>query len=180
MVRCSRASVAFDLGFERAGFRTLWQVENDPYCHAILAQHFPTAQRFGDIRTAKQLQTPTVISGGFPCQPFSVAGKRRGSDDNRYLWPEMLRIISACQPAWVVAENVYGLVSLNGGVEFERVLLDLEGAGYDVQPFVIPACAIGAPHRRERVWIVAHTRSDQRDRRGCSQGDLLSSIRSPT
>src|SRR3990167_2867662 len=138
MVRCSRASVAFDLGFERAGFRTLWQVENDPYCHAILAQHFPTAQRFGDIRTAKQLQTPTVISGGFPCQPFSVAGKRRGSDDNRYLWPEMFRVIQLTKPSWVIAENVRGLVTCNEGMVLEQVCADLESEGYEVQPFIIP------------------------------------------
>ena len=99
-----------------------------------------------------------LLTGGFPCQPFSQAGKRKGTNDDRYLWPEMLRVIHEFQPAWVVAENVRGLLTINEGLVFEQVCLDLEGEGYDVQAFVIPAVAVNAPHRRDRVWIIAmHT-----------------------
>jgi DNA (cytosine-5)-methyltransferase 1 len=98
-----------------------------------------------------------LLTGGFPCQPFSQAGKRRGTDDNRYLWPEMLRVIRNFKPAWVIAENVRGLLTINEGMVFEQVCLDLEGEGYEVQPFIIPAVAVNAPHRRDRVWIVAYT-----------------------
>src|SRR3990167_9267321 len=149
----------FDLGFERAGFTTLWQVEIDPYCQAVLAKHFPKATRYTDVRECgvNNLASVDVISGGFPCQPFSVAGKRGGTADDRYLWPEMLRVISALRPTWVVAENVYGLLTLESGLVFESVLSDLESEGYGCQAFIIPACAVDAPHRRDRVWIVAHT-----------------------
>ena len=99
------------------------------------------------------------MSGGFPCQPFSVAGKRQGTDDDRYLWPEMLRVLREVQPRWFVGENVCGLLAGQSGMVFERVCADLEDAGYKVQSFVIPACAVGAPHRRERIWFVAHAES---------------------
>lgn len=97
-----------------------------------------------------------LITGGFPCQPFSAAGKRRGTSDDRYLWPEMLRIIREFSPSWVIAENVGGLVTWSGGLVFETVCADLETSGYEVQPFVIPAAAVGAPHRRDRIWFVAN------------------------
>ena len=148
----------FDLGFERVGIQTLWQVEKDDQCRQWLASKFPSASRFAAIEDcgAHNLAPVTVITGGFPCQPASTAGKRRGTADDRWLWPEMRRIVSTLKPAWVVVENVYGLMSLNGGMVIESVFLDLESEGYDVQPFVIPACAVGAPHRRDRVWIVAY------------------------
>ena len=101
-----------------------------------------------------------ILTGGFPCQPFSAAGKRRGTSDNRYLWPEMFRVIKDFKPIWVVAENVRGLLNIEGGMVFDKVLSDLEAAGYEVRAFVIPACAVNAPHRRDRVWIVAHTRCE--------------------
>lgn len=97
-----------------------------------------------------------ILTGGFPCQPFSQAGKRKGTDDNRYLWPEMLRVIREFQPTWVIAENVRGLLTINEGMVFEQVCLDMEGEGYEVQPFIIPAVAVNAPHRRDRVWFVAN------------------------
>ena len=102
-----------------------------------------------------------LLTGGFPCQPFSQAGKRKGTNDNRYLWPEMLRVIREFHPSWVIAENVRGLLTIEQGVVFEQVCLDLEGEGYEVQPFVIPAVAVNAPHRRDRVWFCAHAIGDE-------------------
>ena len=101
-----------------------------------------------------------IITGGFPCQPFSMAGKRRGTDDDRHLWPEMLRTITEIAPRWVVGENVFGFTNWNGGMVFNQVLSDLENQGYEVQPFIIPACSVNAPHRRDRVWIVAHAKQN--------------------
>ena len=112
-----------------------------------------------------------ILTGGFPCQPFSAAGKRRGTSDNRYLWPEMFRVIKDFKPTWVVAENVRGLLNIEGGMVFEQVLSDLEAANYEVQAFVIPACAVNAPHRRDRVWIVAHA--------GCEHGERSTFGREP-
>jgi DNA (cytosine-5)-methyltransferase 1 len=100
-----------------------------------------------------------ILTGGFPCQPFSQAGRRKGTEDDRYLWPAMLSAISFFRPRWVVAENVAGLASWNNGVVFETVCADLEAQGYEVQPFIIPAVAVGAPHRRDRIWFIAHTES---------------------
>lgn len=101
-----------------------------------------------------------LLTGGFPCQPFSGAGKRKGTSDDRHLWPEMRRVIQEFAPSYIVAENVRGILSIDSGMVFESVCTDLEALGYEVQPFVIPACAVGAPHRRDRVWIVAHTKHE--------------------
>jgi DNA (cytosine-5)-methyltransferase 1 len=111
----------------------------------------------GDIQNDKR---PDLVSGGFPCQSFSCAGKRRGTKDDRYLWPEMFAIIRLTKPRFVLAENVRGLLTIEGGMVFEQVCLDLERAGYEVQTFIIPACAINAPHRRDRVWIVANCKCE--------------------
>lgn len=102
-----------------------------------------------------------LLTGGFPCQPFSQAGRRKGTDDNRYLWPEMFRVIREFQPTWIIAENVRGLLTWNEGLVFEQVCTDLESENYEVQPFIIPACSVNAPHRRDRVWFVAHNRSQR-------------------
>lgn len=110
-----------------------------------------------------------LLTGGFPCQPFSQAGRRKGTDDNRYLWPEMLRVIRAFQPTWVIAENVRGLLTIQQGVVFEQVCLDLEASGYEVQPLIIPAVAVNAPHRRDRVWFIAHKRSTGLEEAGAEQ-----------
>ena len=102
-----------------------------------------------------------ILTGGFPCQPFSQAGRRRGTEDDRYLWPEMLRVIREFNPRWVVGENVGGLVTWSNGLVLEQVCADLEAEGYEVQPFIIPAVSLNAPHRRDRVWIVAHTKHNR-------------------
>jgi DNA (cytosine-5)-methyltransferase 1 len=114
----------------------------------------------------RQLSEITLLTGGFPCQPFSQAGKRRGTGDDRYLWPEMYRVIKDFSPRWVIAENVRGLINISNGVVFEQVCLDLEAIGYEVQVFIIPAVAVNAPHRRDRVWIVANSESSRRLPRG--------------
>lgn len=150
-----------DIAAEMAGIETVGQCEYADYPHAILQQHWPTVPKWRDIRTLTGddfyrrtgLRTVDIISGGFPCQPFSQAGKRRGKEDDRYLWPEMLRVIRELRPTWVVGENVPGIVNL----ALDTVLSDLETEGYEVQTFVIPACGVDAPHRRDRVAILAHT-----------------------
>lgn len=153
-----------DLAAEAAGFVTVGQCEWADYPTKILEKHWPEVPRWRDIRTLTGesfyertgLRTVDVISGGFPCQPFSVAGKRGGQDDDRYLWPEMLRVIRELRPTWVIGENVPGIVNL----ALEQVLSDLEAEGYAVQAFLIPACGVDAPHRRYRVAILAHAESE--------------------
>jgi len=170
--------------------------ENDAFCQTILRKHWPDAPIYGDIKSftnAKctgQLQSEgtkqdkwqwpvngvDLITGGFPCQPFSIAGERRGVDDARHLWPEMRRVIQEFAPRYVVAENVRGILSIHGGLVFEQVCLDLEALGYEVQPIIIPACAVNAPHRRDRVWFIAHSKSVRRKqgdskRRGLREGE---------
>ena len=126
-----------------------------------------------------------ILTGGFPCQPFSQAGQRRGTEDNRYLWPEMFRVIQLTKPAWIVAENVYGLVNIQGGVVFEQVCSDLESEGYEVQTFIIPACAVNAPHRRDRVWIIAYNkyrgnrRGEQSKESGQEKGRYIKNAQNP-
>ena len=129
--------------------------DNDHASQVVLKHHWPGVPIHDDIKAldaTKWRGTIDLVSGGFPCQPFSCAGKRRGAADDRYLWPEMLRVIAECRPRWVLGENVAGIVNM----ELDQVLADLAGAGYETWPLVIPACAIDAPHIRARVWIVAH------------------------
>jgi DNA (cytosine-5)-methyltransferase 1 len=150
----------FARGLEATGFfSTTCFVEQDPYCQAVLKHHWPDVPVLGDIRNVQGPDLPTrpdVICGGFPCQPFSHAGKQRAQDDPRHLWPEMFRLIRECRPTWVVGENVIGLVQLG----LDEVLSDLENEGYATRTFNIPACAVGAPHIRQRLWIVAHADSE--------------------
>jgi DNA (cytosine-5)-methyltransferase 1 len=150
----------FARGFEATGsIETTCFVEQDPYCQAVLRHHWPDVPILGDIRDVKGCELPVqpdVICGGFPCQPFSQAGKQLAQDDPRHLWPEMFRLIRECRPAWVVGENVAGLIKLG----LDEVLSDLEGEGYATRTFNLPACAVGAPHIRQRLWIIAHADSD--------------------
>lgn len=141
---------------------------------AVLKKHWPNGIFYGDIAdlvddtngqghksSVAEEQNPTILTGGFPCQPFSHAGRRKGTADDRYQWPNMFRVIQNVKPDWVIAENVRGLVTWNDGMVLEQVCTDLESEGYEVQPFIIPACAVNAPHRRDRIWIIAH-RTDSR------------------
>ncbi len=151
-------------GFSLAAHWMEWEtvafVEWDAFCQKVLAKNFPNVPIFGDIKEFDGTQyngTIDLICGGFPCQPFSTAGKRDGKDDDRYLFPEMLRVIREVKPTWIVGENVAGLVSMENGSVLDGILTDLENEGYQTQTFIIPACAVQAPHRRDRIWIVAHS-----------------------
>ena len=186
----------FGLAAKLNGIETIATCEINEFGNKVTAYHFPEAYRHGDVRTlTKQILNErlipkygagwsdrTILTAGFPCQPFSVAGRRAGADDDRYLWPETLRVIAEVRPAWVIGENVAGILSMVQPVsvvemasetnafgevydmytersEFiaERICQELEGVGYSVIPFVVPACAVGAPHRRDRIWFVAHS-----------------------
>ena len=146
----------FSLALESTGyFETIGFVENDEYCQAVLQHHFPEVPILGDIKNVTKETVPTrpdVICGGFPCQPFSVAGDQRAKDDPRHLWPEMLRIIKEQKPTWVVGENVSGLVKLG----LDEILDEMEDQGYSTRTFNIPAFSVGAPHQRQRLWIIGH------------------------
>lgn len=162
-----------DLAAEWAGFETVGQCEFADYPHAVLMKHWPDVPKWRDIRTLTGesfyertgLHTVDIISGGFPCQPFSVAGKQRGKKDERYLWPEMLRVIKEIKPRWVAGENVPGIINIAA----DNVCADLERAGYETWIFNFEAAAVGAPHRRDRIAFVAHANeqgSQGRDSRG--------------
>ena len=155
----------FDLAAEWMGWENIFQVEWDEYCQKVLAKNFPNVKRYGDIKEFKgESGSVDILTGGFPCQPFSTAGKRKGESDDRYLWPEYIRVIREIKPAYVVGENVAGLASMEDGKTLEGIFLDLEGEGYEVESFIIPACSIGMWHRRNRLWIIAHTPGDRLQR----------------
>ncbi len=158
----------FDYAAEIMGWSNVLNCEINPFCQKVLNYYWPNATQYADIKSTDfsiyrgQID---ILTAGFPCQPFSLAGKRKGTDDDRYLWPETLRAIREIKPRWVVGENVYGIVNWNGGMVFEQVQADLENEGYEVQPYILPACGVNAPHKRYRVWFVAkNTLSD-----GCVQ-----------
>ena len=156
----------FDLAAEWMGWKNVFHCEWNDFGKRILNYYWPNAKSYGDItKTDFTIHRGTidVLSGGFPCQPYSIAGKRKGKEDDRHLWPEMLRAIREIAPTFVVGENVYGLVNWNGGMVFDEVQSDLEAEGYEVEPVILPACGQNAPHRRERIWFVAYSNSKRRE-----------------
>lgn len=159
----------FSLPARWMGWKTTGWVEINSFCQKVLKYHFPEAQGFSDIKKFSYAiyksilrnrgikdRSIDIITGGFPCQPYSSAGLRKGTDDPRHLWPNTLETIRQFKPTWVVGENVRGITNWSGGLVFEQVQVDLEAIGYEVQAFVLPACSVGAPHRRDRVWFVAY------------------------
>lgn len=154
----------FDLAAEWMGWENAFHCEWEEFPRKVLSYHFPNAKSYGDIKETDFTiwrGRIDILSGGFPCQPFSQAGKRKGTEDDRYLWHEMLRAIQEISPRWIVGENVRGLVNWNGGMVFDQVCSDLESEGYKVFPILIPAAAVNAPHRRDRIWFVAHKDTEQ-------------------
>ena len=180
----------FDLAAREVGWNNVFQCEIDPFCQSVLKYYFPKTVLFEDIKRTDFTSWKgkiDVLTGGFPCQPFSVAGQRKGADDNRYLWPEMLRVIRETRPLWIIGENVAGITNMvQPGSEtdvetksdqdeenYKETILeqeyiinticdDLEREGYSVQPIIVPACGVGAPHKRYRIWFIASDCSDAR------------------
>lgn len=150
----------FDLVAAWVQWRNLFHCEINPFCQTVLKHHFPYAETYTDIKTTDfsvWRGRVDVLSGGFPCQPYSTAGKRKGKADDRHLWPEMLRAIREIQPRWIVGENVRGLTNWAKGMVFNEVQAEMEAEGYEVLPFLLPACGVGAPHRRDRIWFIAYS-----------------------
>lgn len=171
----------FSLAARWMGWETLAWCEWNEFGQKVLRHHFPEAEGFGDITKTdfkKYANRIDIVTGGFPCQPYSSAGKRKGKEDERHLWPEMLRAIREIQPTYVVGENVFGLINWNGGLVFNEVQADLEAEGYEVWPYVLPACAINAPHRRDRVWFVAYSRHNSKRKAGSCTNDEGSKLAS--
>jgi DNA (cytosine-5)-methyltransferase 1 len=157
----------FDLAAEWMGWENIFHCEWNPFGQKVLKHYWPNAISYENICTTDftvHRGKVDIITGGFPCQPYSLAGKRLGKEDERHLWPEMLRTIREVQPRWVVGENVFGLVNWSGGLVFHEVQADLEAQGYEVQPYILPAVSVNAPHRRDRVWFVAHSKNFNADR----------------
>ena len=151
-----------DIAAEWAGFKTVAFCERDKFCKSVLAARWPNVRIYDDVRTIETDDLPAIelVHGGYPCQPFSQAGKRAGHADERHLWPAMLRVVQELRPAWVVGENVTGHIAIG----LDAVCDDLETAGYAVRPVVLPACAAGAPHTRERVFVLAHAKGNGLER----------------
>jgi DNA (cytosine-5)-methyltransferase 1 len=152
------------LAAEWAGVKTVGFCERDPFCQKVLNKHWQDVPIFDDVRTLTKevleshgIKDVDLISGGFPCQPYSIAGKKQGSDDERALWDEMFRIINEVRPKWVVCENVDNFTRMD---DFEKANTNLESIGYQVESFIIPASAVGAPHRRNRVFVVGYSNSE--------------------
>lgn len=155
----------FDLASEWMGWENKFHCEWNEFGQKVLHHYWPEAELFTDIKKSnfkKYANQIDILTGGFPCQPYSQAGKRKGKEDERHLWPEMLRAIKEIQPSWIVGENVLGLVNWSGGLVFHEVQTDLEAEGYEVWPYVLPAAAINAPHRRDRIWFVAYSNGFRR------------------
>jgi DNA (cytosine-5)-methyltransferase 1 len=181
----------FDLAAEWIGWENVFHCEWMEFPRKVLEYYWPDADSHIDICKTdfkKYANTIDILTGGFPCQPFSMAGKRKGTNDERYLWGEMLRAIQEIKPKYVIAENVFGITNIDGGLVFEQVCLDLEAEGYEVQPFIIPAAAKNAPHRRDRCWFVAYSNgtgeeynggtniAEEREVRGNEEGNVLGEL----
>jgi DNA (cytosine-5)-methyltransferase 1 len=159
----------FDLAAEWMGWENVFHCEWNKFGQQVLKYYWPKAISYEDItKTDFTIHRGSIdiLTGGFPCQPYSSAGKRLGKEDKRHLWPEMLRAIREIQPSWVVGENVRGLTNWNGGMVFDEVQVELEAEGYEVIPFLLPACAVNAPHRRDRIWFVAHSNGSKQTNNG--------------
>tara|TARA_R110000803_G_scaffold140893_1_gene207437 strand:- start:374 stop:1183 length:810 start_codon:yes stop_codon:yes gene_type:complete len=178
----------FDLAASQMGWDNVFHCERDAFCQKVLAYHFPNSKLYEDVTTfdgSNYFGRIDILSGGFPCQPFSNAGKRKGTEDNRHLWPSMLRIIREISPRYVLGENVGGLLNWDGGVVFEQICIELENEGYEVLPVVLPACSVNAPHRRDRVFFIAYANGSKptdnkgangktkREVRGNEEGDVF-------
>ena len=173
----------FSLAARWMGWNTIAWCEINQFCQKVLKYHFKEATPHEDItKTDFTIYRGKcdILTGGFPCQPYSVAGKQLGKEDERHLWPQMLRAIREIQPRWVVGENVRGLVSWNGGMVFHEVQADLEAEGYEVLPFLLPACAVNAPHRRDRIWFVAYASGNGGQKFGSGLGQTSESNRVKT
>ena len=152
----------FDLAAQWMGWENVFHCEWNEFGQKVLHHYWPKAIQYNDItKTDFSIHRGEIdiLTGGFPCQPYSTAGKRKGKEDERHLWPQMLRAIREIQPSYVVGENVRGLVNWSNGLVFHEVQVDLETEGYEVLPFLLPACAVNAPHRRDRVWFVAYAKN---------------------
>jgi DNA (cytosine-5)-methyltransferase 1 len=178
----------FDLAAEWMGWENVFHCEWNEFGQKILKYYWPNAISYGDITQTDftiHRGNIDILTGGFPCQPYSQAGKRLGKEDDRHLWPEMLRAIQEIQPKYIVGENVLGIVNWNGGLVFDEVQADMENEGYEVIPVVLPACAKNAPHKRERVWFVAYrsdagTKSMRQERENSVYGFKPSANSKPT
>lgn len=140
-------------------YETVAFVERESFCQRVLAKHWPSVPILGDVRECidQDFGKIDLLTGGFPCQPFSNAGKQKGKEDDRYLWPTMLEIIAQQRPTWIIGENVPGII----GMALDQVLLDLENQSYASRTFIVPACGTDAPHRRDRIWIVANSQGER-------------------
>ena len=170
----------FALAAHWMGWNNIMHCEIDPFCNKVMNYHFPNSHQHEDIRTTNFTiwrGKLDLITGGSPCQPYSTAGKRKGKDDDRHLWPQMLRAIREIQPSYVVGENVRGLTNWNGGLVFDEVQADLEAEGYEVLPFLLPAAGVNAPHRRDRIWFIAYANRDEFGRDKKLTGGLEHSTR---
>ena len=165
----------FDLAAEWMGWHNEFHCEWMPFPRKVLHHYWPNSKSYEDItKTDFTIHRGSIdiLTGGFPCQPYSSAGKRLGKEDERHLWPHMLRVISEVKPTYVVGENVRGLTNWNGGMVFEEVCVDLESQGYEVQPVLLPACAVGAPHRRDRIWFVAYSNNTSAEHSVQTRGNM--------
>ncbi len=157
------------------GWENKFHCEWNPFGQKVLKYYWPEAESFNDITKTdftKYANRISILTGGFPCQPYSTAGKRKGKEDDRHLWPEMLRCIREVKPRWVIGENVFGLVNWNGGLVFHEVQSDLEAQGYEVWPYVLPACSVNSPQKRDRVWFIAHSNKVARKSMGKRKNEV--------